>query len=137
MNAYYSPHFIYTLSHPPFNGPVLSLFFPLRTHSLLSSYPPTHRPNPDYLLLNIIEKEKMQTGMREPGTAGGLGKGFQRRFAVEFASNIEALKKKTSHSKKTLRAMFTFLTERIATEQAYATRLANLAKSGRRNVRFV
>jgi len=55
---------------------------------------------------------------------------FQRKFSVEFLDNLEAVKKKTSNSKKTCRALFSFFTERIATEQAYAARLAELAKNG-------
>ena len=60
-------------------------------------------------------------------TASGA---FQRKFAVEFINNLEALKKKTSRSKKTCRALFAFFTERAAAEQAYAARLATLAKNG-------
>lgn len=55
---------------------------------------------------------------------------FQRKFSVEFLDNLDAVKKKTSNSKKTCRALFSFFTERIATEQAYAARLAELAKNG-------
>lgn len=55
---------------------------------------------------------------------------FQRKFSVEFLDNLDAVKRKTSSSKKTCRALFSFFTERIATEQAYAARLAELAKNG-------
>jgi len=54
----------------------------------------------------------------------------QRKFAVEFMNNIESLDKKTSHSKKTCRALYAFFTERIEAELAYSQRLATLAKNG-------
>jgi hypothetical protein len=44
---------------------------------------------------------------------------------------VEALVKKTSKAKKTCRGLVSYFTERAAAEEAYAARLAALAKSGR------
>ena len=55
---------------------------------------------------------------------------FHRKFAVEFLDNIEEIKKKTSLSKKTCRALLTFFTERVAIEEAYSNKLAALSRNG-------
>ena len=76
----------------------------------------------------------MQQLVRESPVNSASSPQFQRKLAVEFIDNIEALKKKTSHSKKTSRALFAFFAERINTELAYAQRLATLAKNGKYHV---
>jgi len=56
---------------------------------------------------------------------------LQRKLCVEFMNNLEALKKKTSHAKKTCHALSSFFIERMSIEQYYANKLSSLAKTGK------
>ncbi len=53
-----------------------------------------------------------------------------RKMSVELLDNLSEVKKKTSRSKKTCRALVTLFTERIEAEEAYAAHLSGLARKG-------